>query len=77
MGLRHENRHIPRCHDERAEVKPCKTCKHWQTIPVQGNERSEPAMIKMGYRNCEADKSVVGSGRYLHGEAKGCDKWTM
>lgn len=53
----------------------CSTCKHWQTIPVQGNERSEPAMIKLGYRNCLADKSNVRAVRYWHGEAKGCDKY--
>ncbi len=55
----------------------CANCKNWVLIPVQGHDRQDAAMDKLGFRNCLADKSKEASAKFIHGTATACEKFNV
>ncbi len=53
----------------------CVNCKNWGLKSVQGSAQQDQAMSRMGYKNCLADTSNLGAGRFVHGTQIKCDKF--
>jgi len=53
----------------------CKNCVNWKILPTHNSERGDKGMEDLGYKNCAADKSKFYEKRFLHGNAKKCEKY--
>ena len=53
----------------------CKTCTYWKILPSTSSDRGDNGMAAQGYKNCDADNTKWKAFRFLHGEAKACDKY--
>ena len=53
----------------------CKNCDYWKLIPSNGSAQGDREMKALDYANCLQDKSKPQIYRFLHKDAKACDKY--